>query len=64
MNSTTRVLIAEMLFALDYVWVDGVFAALYADGSIELYCDGDVRIPLKTWKKLGNIADRFMWKMR
>ncbi len=37
-----------------------MFAVLWEDGSIEFYCDGDVRVPLATLRKLVFKADRFM----
>ena len=55
-----------MLFALSmqYIWIDGYFVTIFANGDIELYSEGDITIPLKTWKKIALAADKAIWDNR
>jgi len=47
-----------MLFALDYVWLDGQFAVIFDNGDVEFYSDGDMRLSLKTLDKFCRLAHR------
>ena len=42
------------------VWINGQFATLWDDGSIEFYSEGDLKISLKDLRQFIFKADRFM----
>ena len=44
------------------VWVDGYCVTLFEDGSVEFYCEGDLRVPYQTMRTLVGMLSRFMYE--